>query len=138
MGGRGRARYQTAQVKGKGVGGGQPRAVSKEAKIHCDLLRTFPGEDGAILLHRSGTRTDSQVLEKMAGAELEHAVVWLDRPHVPGAAYTAMSRVFYGANLLLGGMLTPDNPLVATVCTAKHPEVGNVRLFVSIYQKNRA
>ena len=46
---------------------------------------------------------------KMAGAELEHAVVWLDRPHVPGAAYTAMSRVSYGTNLLLGGMLTPDH-----------------------------
>ena len=46
---------------------------------------------------------------KMAGAELEHAVVWLDRPRVPGAAYTAMSRVSYGTNLLLGGMLTPDH-----------------------------
>ena len=46
---------------------------------------------------------------KMAGAELEHAVVWLDRPHVPGAAYTAMSRVSYGQNLLLGGLLTVDH-----------------------------
>ena len=46
---------------------------------------------------------------KMAGAELAHATVWLDVPHVPGAAYTAMSRVAYGKDLLLGGNLSPDH-----------------------------
>lgn len=46
---------------------------------------------------------------KMAGAELPHAILWLDRPHVPGAAYTGMSRVAYGSNLLLGGNLSPEH-----------------------------
>lgn len=46
---------------------------------------------------------------KMAGAELDHAVVWLDKAHVPGAAYTGMSRVSYGKNLLLGGLLSVDH-----------------------------
>lgn len=46
---------------------------------------------------------------KMAGSELPHAVLWLDVPHVPGAAYTGMSRVSFGKDLLLGGNLTPDH-----------------------------
>jgi hypothetical protein len=46
---------------------------------------------------------------KMAGAELKHAVLWLDVPHVPGAAYTGMSRVSFGKDLLLGGNLQPDH-----------------------------
>lgn len=46
---------------------------------------------------------------KMAGAEVPHAVLWLDQPHIPAAAYTGMSRVAYGSQLLLGGNLTPDH-----------------------------
>ena len=46
---------------------------------------------------------------KLAGAELPHAVVWLDTPHVPAAAYTALSRVAYGSHVLLGGDLQPDH-----------------------------
>lgn len=45
---------------------------------------------------------------KMAGAELPHAVLWLDVPHQPGAAYTGMSRVQYRKDLLLGGNLNCD------------------------------
>ena len=45
--------------------------------------------------------------------ELDHAVVWLDKAHVPGAAYTGMSRVSYGKNLLLGG-LSIISPLCRT------------------------
>ncbi len=66
MGGRGRGRYAATQPKGKGVSGGAPRAVAKEATVHVDLLRAFPGEDGSILLHRQGTRNDGQVLEKQS------------------------------------------------------------------------
>ena len=40
---------------------------------------------------------------KMAGSELPHCIFWLDAEHVPGAAYTGMSRVRRGADLLLGG-----------------------------------
>ena len=43
---------------------------------------------------------------KFQGAELEHVVVYLDVPHVPAAAYTAMSRVKEGWQCLLGGLLT--------------------------------
>lgn len=46
---------------------------------------------------------------KMAGATLAHAVLWLGAKNIPGAAYTGMSRVEYGAQLLLGGNLNPDH-----------------------------
>jgi len=45
---------------------------------------------------------------KVAGAELPHVTLWLDVPHVPGAAYTGMSRVAYGRDLLIGGNLDRD------------------------------
>ena len=40
---------------------------------------------------------------KFAGAELPHVTLWLDCPNIPGAAYTGMSRVAYGRDLLIGG-----------------------------------
>ena len=40
---------------------------------------------------------------KFQGAELEHVTLFLDARHVPGAAYTAMSRVAYGDCCLIGG-----------------------------------
>ena len=43
---------------------------------------------------------------KYIGAELPHLVLWLDKPHVPGAAYTGMSRVKFGENCLIGGNVT--------------------------------
>jgi hypothetical protein len=46
---------------------------------------------------------------KMAGSELKHAVLWLDAPWVPGAAYTGMSRVSFGKDLLMGGNLHPEH-----------------------------
>ncbi|CAE8727229.1 unnamed protein product, partial [Polarella glacialis] len=51
---------------------------------------------------------------KFAGAELPHVTLWLDKPHVPGAAYTGMSRVAYGRDLLIGGNLTKDHFTPAT------------------------
>lgn len=46
---------------------------------------------------------------KFQGAELEHVVLYLDRPHVPAAAYTAMSRVRLQRDCLVGGRLTPHH-----------------------------
>ena len=46
---------------------------------------------------------------KFGGAELSHVVVFLDAPCVPGAAYTAMSRVSHYDNVLLAGKLTADH-----------------------------
>ena len=63
-GGRGRGRYSSPQPKGKGLGAAAPRAVPKEATVHLDVLQAFPGEDGSILIHRHGARSDSQLLEK--------------------------------------------------------------------------
>ncbi|CAE8670521.1 unnamed protein product [Polarella glacialis] len=51
---------------------------------------------------------------KFAGAELPHVTLWLDKPHVPGAAYTGMSRVAYGRDLLTGGNLNRDHFTPAT------------------------
>ena len=42
---------------------------------------------------------------KFQGAELQHVTAYLDRPGIPGAAYTALSRVSYGKDFLLGGIL---------------------------------
>jgi ATP-dependent exoDNAse (exonuclease V) alpha subunit len=44
---------------------------------------------------------------KFQGAELKHVTVWLNVPGVPGAAYTAMSRVSYGRDCLIGGNVNP-------------------------------
>ena len=46
---------------------------------------------------------------KMAGAELQHAVVWLDAPHVPAAAFAALSRVALGSQVLIGGDVKPGD-----------------------------
>ena len=40
----------------------RPRARGSEA--HIDLLRAFRGEDGSVLIHRNGARSDAQLLEK--------------------------------------------------------------------------
>ena len=40
---------------------------------------------------------------KFQGAELPHVTLFLDAPLVPGAAYTAMSRVQYGSQCIIGG-----------------------------------
>ena len=46
---------------------------------------------------------------KFQGAELPHVTVYLDAPGAPGAACTAISRVAYGKDFLLGGRLTADH-----------------------------
>ena len=65
-------------------------------------------ERGNKTYHPKGPGYASTVL-KMAGAELKHAILWLDTPHVPGAAHTGMSRVSYGRDLLMGGNLQSDH-----------------------------
>ena len=46
---------------------------------------------------------------KFQGAELKHVTLWLNVPFVPGAAYTAMSRVSYGKDILIGGNVNTDH-----------------------------
>ena len=43
---------------------------------------------------------------KLQGAELDHISIYLDARGVPGAAYTAMSRVRTGKDFLIGGSVT--------------------------------
>ena len=54
------------------------------------------------------SRCASTIL-KWQGAELEHVVAYLDVPHVPAAAYTALSRVKEGWQCLIGGVVTKHN-----------------------------
>lgn len=61
-GGRGRSYAGRGASKGKGVGA-PAKAVSKDSTLHLDLLRAYPAEDGSILLHRQGARSDAQILE---------------------------------------------------------------------------
>ena len=51
----------------------------------------------------------ASTIGKFQGAQLEHAVAFLDAPNVPGAAYTAMSRVEYGDRVQLAGKLTANH-----------------------------
>ena len=46
---------------------------------------------------------------KIQGATLSHAIVFLDTANVPGAAYTAMSRVQYRKDIVLAGALTAEH-----------------------------
>ena len=45
----------------------------------------------------------ADTIMKYQGAELKHVTAFLDAESVPGAAYTALSRVAYGADVLIGG-----------------------------------
>ena len=51
----------------------------------------------------------ASTIMKFQGAELPHVTVWLDKPHCPAAAYTAMSRVKRRVCCLLGGILNPNH-----------------------------
>ena len=42
---------------------------------------------------------------KYQGAELDHVTVFLDAEGVPGAAYTALTRVSYAKDFLIGGVV---------------------------------
>ena len=68
-GGRGRTYSGHGALKGKGVGTAG-RAVPKDSTLHVDLLRAFPAEDGSVLLHRNGARSDAQLLEPTFLAQL--------------------------------------------------------------------
>ena len=48
----------------------------------------------------------SDTIIKFQGAELQHVTAFLDAPRVPGAAYTALSRVSFGKDFLSGGLVT--------------------------------
>ncbi|CAK9001394.1 ATP-dependent DNA helicase pif1, partial [Durusdinium trenchii] len=43
---------------------------------------------------------------RVMGAELNHVTAFLDCPGVPGAAYTALNRVSFGKDVLVGGVVT--------------------------------
>ena len=45
-------------------------------------------------------------IQKLQGAELEHISIYLDARRLPGAAYTAISRVRTGKDFLVGGLVT--------------------------------
>ena len=62
--------------------------------------------------HRPGSRAYypirpgcASTIMKFQGASLEHVTVWLYVPGIPGAAYTALSRVPTAKDYLLGGEL---------------------------------
>ena len=46
---------------------------------------------------------------KFQGAELPHVTAFLDAPGIPGAAYTALSRVAYGKDFLIGGVVGEEH-----------------------------
>ena len=57
--------------------------------------------EGDLLGHPSEFSTE--------GAELAHVVVYLDVPNVKAAAYTAMSRVQYMRDCLIGGHVKQEH-----------------------------
>ena len=51
----------------------------------------------------------ADTIMKYQGAELKHVTVFLDAAKVPGAAYTALSRVSYGKDFLIGGSVKAEH-----------------------------
>ena len=49
----------------------------------------------------------ADTIMKYQGAELDHVTAYLDAEGVPGAAYTALSRVSYGDDFRIGGVVKP-------------------------------
>ena len=75
------------------------------------LVSVFPWTDtnlGNVVYNPVRAGYASTIL-KFQGAELSHVTVYLDAPQVPGAAYTAMSRVGTAAQCMLAGLLTPSH-----------------------------
>jgi ATP-dependent exoDNAse (exonuclease V) alpha subunit len=58
----------------------------------CQKVRYFPIRHGY-----------ASTIHKAQGGEFKHITVWLDRTGAPAAGYTALSRVEYSENYLLGG-----------------------------------
>ena len=101
-GGRGRTYSGRGALKGKGVGTAS-RAVAKDATLHVDLLRAFPAEDGSILLHRNGARSDAQLLEPAFLTQLlsSENQELLNRP---SSLFVAFGRLFFlGCFFQVGG-----------------------------------
>ena len=57
---------------------------------------------------------------KFQGAELKHVTAYLDVPGVPGAAYTALSRVATAKDYLIGGNVTPAHFTPRIAAYARH------------------
>jgi len=58
-------------------------------------------------------------VHKVQGAQFDHITIWLDMPNMPAAGYTALSRVKYATNYLIGGRMTPEH-FVPAVEKYKH------------------
>ena len=53
-------------------------------------------------------------LQKLQGATLDHATIWLDRPNIEAAGYVALSRVRKDADWRFIGHMTPHHFAPAT------------------------
>ena len=72
------------------------------------LIKVWPWSDpdhGGIVYYPLRPGYCSTIL-KLQGAELDHITAYLDAPNVPGAAYTAISRVRRTSDFLIGGAVT--------------------------------
>ena len=85
-------------------------AASKAVRVRTatghvfDVWRWTDVEHGNLTYYPMRPGYASTVL-KFQGAELDHVTVYLDAKNVPGAAYTALSRVRRMSDFLLGGNL---------------------------------
>ena len=49
----------------------------------------------------------ASTIHKVQGDEFKFIIIWLDMPGMPAAGYTALSRVAYAKDYLIGGVMTP-------------------------------
>jgi len=78
--------------------------VRTETGHTFDVWRYTDRDHGDLVYYPFRPGYASTIL-KFQGAELRHVTVYLDAPKVPGAAYTALSRVRRGDDFLIGGLV---------------------------------
>jgi hypothetical protein len=82
--------------------------VLTQTGFHVSVFPWTDTEHGNLVYYPIRAGYASTIL-KFQGAELAHVTVFLDAKNIPGAAYTAMSRVAYGKDCLLAGVLTDEH-----------------------------
>jgi hypothetical protein len=66
-------------------------------------------EDGKKITYYPVRPGYASTMLKFQGAELQHVTPYMDCPGVPAAGYTALSRVAYEKDYLIGGILTAEH-----------------------------
>ena len=82
--------------------------ILTDTGFHVEVTPWTDRELGGLVYYPIKPGYSSTIL-KLQGSEQSKIVAFLDAPNVPGAAYTALSRISYMADFLIGGIITADH-----------------------------